>query len=197
MNERPIIFSASSIRALLYGRKSQTRRVVKPQPIAPFHSSSGAWVDMNEVRGITSMRCPYGEPGDIVNSRHRVGGTTLWVRETWHSSPHFDCLYRADFDAAQLKRLPKVAAHGGWRSPIHMPRAMSRITLRVTDVRVQRLQDITEADAVAEGVFACGTVLSGTTARECYRRMWESISGPGSWDENPWVWVIEFLRLSQ
>lgn len=169
MKERPILFSAPMVRAILDGRKTQTRRVVKLR--------NGQYMPPSEKADINGWRqmlrnCPYGQPGD-----------RLWVRET-----HFDAkrlnegriLYRADGDVSRF----------GWTPSIHMPRSASRITLEVTGVRVERLQDISEADAVAEGVVW----EQGQTAINVFETLWESINGAGSWDANPWVWVVEFKR---
>ena len=146
--ERPIIFSGPMIRAILEGRKTQTRRIVKPNCL--------------------SKLSPYGRTGD-----------RLWVRETWGHNPEGPgYVYRSDGDF-------DMKFHGDrWRPSIHMPRWASRITLEVTGVRVERLQDINEEDALAEGV------------EHAFRSLWESINGPGSWDANPWVWVVEFRRVS-
>lgn len=177
MKARPILFSAPMVRALLDGRKSQTRRVVKPRDYA--------WMD--EHQGLrepdNAERCPYGKPGD-----------RLWVRETWA-----DCggyfRYAATDDIHELRKK---------RSPIFMPRVASRITLEITDVRVERLQDISEADARAEGAKSMDIVSGRQTldpnSRQgsCvshYRTIWESINGIESWPLNPWVWVLVFRRL--
>lgn len=193
MKERPIIFSAQMVRAILEGRKTQTRRVIKPQPTVSEQRlrELSAWAEgftlSQQVNaafqsGCIDASCPYGRPGD-----------TLWVRETWWGE-------RQDFDAglrpAYAATDPKTEA--GWRSPIHMPRWASRITLEITGVRVERLQDISEADAEAEGVAEIGERLLGVTpCRARFFKLWESINGPGSWDANPWVWVVEFKRAAQ
>lgn len=212
MRERPIIFSAPMVRAILSGAKTQTRRIVDRltdfRRVNEFQRSRTPgfdfscrdshlrWHDMKaeEVLG----RCPFGEPGD-----------RLWVRETWGAWPHMlggfqreSLRYRADGEYQN--------EHGAWRwmSPIHMPRWASRLTLEITSVRVERLQDISEADALAEGIAQ--VVRDKLPVQQCgeydgidvdpvdlYRDIWESINGPGSWDANPWVWVIEFKKLEQ
>lgn len=177
MKERPIIFSAPMVRAILSGAKTQTRRVVKPIHMATV----GA-----EQFPILAI-CPYGRPGD-----------RLWVRETWK---HIEggAIYDASggtidaFDPETIYRADRPNRYGPWMSPIHMPRWASRITLEITDVRVERLQDISEDDAYAEGVKH--SEHGGITARDGFQRLWESINGAGSWDTNPWVWVIEFKKL--
>lgn len=184
--ERPILMSAPMVRAILAGTKTQTRRVVKAtrglidgcQDASTVH----AWVP----------RCPYGEPGD-----------RLWVREAfmhepadycWEASVSIPCrpattVYRADY--------PESMPGEGWKPSIHMPYALSRITLEITGVRVERLQDISEADALAEGCIGklAEDAPALDDARAEYRELWERINGPGSWDANPWVWVVEFKRV--
>lgn len=196
MRERPILFSSPMVRAILAGTKAQTRRVVKPQPEwsepatvwqhGDGHSGSGWYAHHSEYpeEGALHYRCPYGQPGD-----------RLWVRET-HIDLGACCLYRADANAEQERAL--VAPGQRWMPSIHMPRSLSRITLEVTGVRVERLQDISEADAQAEGAEPMALDDLGNTWRthkRGYQSLWESINGPGSWDANPWVWVIEFQRL--
>jgi len=205
MKERPILFSAPMVRALLNGSKTQTRRVVKPQPTY----SGGAWkcADGSAHQASRPSRsllasCPYGQPGD-----------RLWVRETFHVTkgaqrwPDGTILYRADHGVDIGGSYIDCA---NWKPSIFMPRAASRITLEVTGVRVERLNDISEADAVTEGVdmqqqvtmpFSqglewCTVTMLPRTAREAYMHLWESINGPGSWALNPWVWVVEFKRLT-
>lgn len=191
MKERPILFSAPMVRAILDGTKTQTRRVVKPQPPAkvssiylPFKQEPNNWQGFADSDGLIHWygRCPYGQPGD-----------RLWVREAWRWVCPDDpdtAIYRADGHAAS-----KLPPGFKWKPSIHMPWAASRITLEITAVRVERLQAISEADAEAEG---CCTPLRGHDddfARGCYRNLWEQINGVGSWTANPWVWVIEFKRV--
>lgn len=197
MKERPIIFSAPMVRAILDGRKTQTRRVINPQPTVSEQRlrELGAWADdltlSEQVNaafqaGCIDARCPYGRPGD-----------RLWVRETWQHTPTLAAdlqgpvMYRA-----HCEERPRPLA---WRSPIHMPRWASRITLEVTGVRVERLQEISEADARAEGCAGGHGAIPeyGYSASpvEHYGFLWEQINGPGSWSANPWVWVIEFARV--
>lgn len=191
MRERPILFSGPMVRALLAGTKTQTRRAIKPQPYVdemgnacwngwnygqdtsgrPLFKTLASPIPLSRMKRVL---CPYGQPGD-----------RLWVREAW-AALTTGFAYRAD----PIWNSPPAAR---WIPSIHMPRAASRITLEVTEVRVERLQDISEADAVAEGAFtdpAC-------PAYDAYRSLWESINGPGSWDANPWVWVVEFQRVGQ
>lgn len=208
MKERPILFSAPMVRAVLGGRKTQTRRVVKPQR-HPFGHMLKADEVAREVLGDTcAVRSPYGSPGD-----------RLVVRETWQYADWTDdgmpwIRYRADGETRLIEDTPKDwsdrltdtwaslsaadnyaidnrAADRRWRPAIHMPRWASRITPEVTGVRVERLQDISEVDCRAEGL---GDTVE--RAHHWYRALWEQINGPGSWDANPWVWVVEFKRLT-
>lgn len=178
MKERPILFSAPMVRALLTGTKTQTRRIAIPK------------------RSIEPMtdECPYGQPGD-----------RLWVREAWRvEGKHTDSYSPSciEINRAHFGRIDYEASitwnksmYGKLRPSIHMPRWASRITLEVTGVRVERLQDISEADARAEGISRADC--PDWHATTDYRALWESINGPGSWDANPWVWVVEFRRVPQ
>lgn len=205
MKERPILFSAPMVRAILDGRKTQTRRVVKPQPPSGFPFPQDAttggvtacwWTDRNIDADDLSwwpgydhqeaMKCPFGSPGDL-----------LWVRETWALNPDENPL-----DAGAIYRATDPGwddSESGlrWKPSIHMPRWASRITLEITSVRVERLNEITEEDAKAEGIphDKWSFPQSTTPMRTGFQVLWESINGPGSWDANPWVWVVEFKRL--
>ena len=195
MKERPILFSAPMVRALLEGRKTQTRRVVK-WPVWANSEDAGqqaalvrdrALAFYRDGRVIKVLRCQYGAPG-----------TQLWVREQFSYSygtgveDRSPCWYWADGQPD----------YGDWSRPvpsIHMPRWASRITLEVTGVRVERLQDISEEDCVAEGVSTLGRDVGRPapydSAKLAYPSLWQSIHGSGSWDANPWVWVIKFRRV--
>lgn len=209
MKERPILFTAPMVKAILGGRKTQTRRICKPQPdygIDMCHYSSTGFAYTAENGACTCKKAysPYGYPGDI-----------LYVRETWAVNKFFDefkpsqigpttqCHYFAggegsfDFDPDQI---------GKKRVSIHMPRWASRITLEVKGVRVERLQNISEHDVDSEGTphYAYGELdpMSQEPDREIvrrdeFRRLWESINGEGSWAANPWVWVVEFERIGR
>lgn len=204
MKERPILFSGPMVRAILDGTKTQTRRVITTKTNAflcyPAHrwtvrgSRLGGFVavDVPDCKDSTlfehvGFKCPYGQPGDL-----------LWVRETW--APHGESdlsykdrsgiYYRADDET-------NYTTDGAWRPSIHMPRWASRITLRITGVRVERVQDISEEDAQAEGVSAVHLADLGQTwktRREGFHLLWDSINAKRGygWDVNPWVWVIEF-----
>jgi hypothetical protein len=220
MKERPILFSAPMVRAILDGTKTQTRRAIKPQPESE-HSGEPYWFVGGyrawRIRGCTEptrsgshneIECPYGQPGDRLwvreNGWERPERTAKMMREgadTWKP-------YYFDADGLSWQDLEDFKAWRFKRRPsIHMPRRASRITLEITGVRVERLQDISEADSVAEGCtknhngyFWGGPHdVSGlkqmATAQKAYRDLWESINGPGSWEANPWVWVVSFKRL--
>lgn len=206
MKERPILFSAPMVRAILNGIKTQTRRVVK---LKPWHQieerDDGApwpWMYDGERDADHWLPCPYGQPGD-----------RLWVRETfcpiYPQDPHYNGGRPIEYDyRATYKHGDRLGDLIGvkkeWKPSIHMPRRASRITVEVTGVRVERLQDISADDAKAEGIseFIGGwwcehddaEQIAGMTPQEGYRHLWERINGPGSWDANPWVWVVEFKR---
>lgn len=199
MKERPILFSAPMVRAILEGRKTMTRRAIKPQPVG------NADVQFRVASAVTiaptgkQLLCPYGVPGD-----------RLWVRETW---ARFDddgtVVYRADANkpglASDFEMDRNVgAANTRWRPSIHMHRRASRITLEVAEVRVERLQDVSESDAITEGAPPSHPTIDVVSrelgypdfSRSWFAQLWESINGPGSWDANPWVWVVGFKRVT-
>lgn len=220
MKARPILFSGDMVRALLDGRKTMTRRIVKLPDgdvrnvqywSPPSGRSQDGWChpgvnyhlygNDGELVGNRVDRCPHGEPGDL-----------LYVKETF-SIP--DAPYdQKNADLLNYRATPG-AQPGKWRPSIHMPRWASRITLEITDVRVERLRDITRADAISEGVdwkkcpqhqtqeslhaqIAADRIgMAAHPVMEIdyvggFRRLWKSINGPESWDKNPWVWCIAF-----
>jgi hypothetical protein len=221
MKERPIIFSAPMVCAILEGRKTQTRRTLKYQPIDVRRVFMKPEINMSYVENahgveIPHWPCPYGKPGD-----------RLWVRETHEAyyvsrgetSYSAGVKYRADdekrlisIDALTYQKLNSTDSKG-WTPSIHMPRWASRINLEITGIRVERLQDISEQDAMAEGIenvggkFSCSPWRNyriskpGEMNMHCaspqrsYMTLWESINGAGSWNINPWVWVIEFKKI--
>jgi hypothetical protein len=182
MKITPILFSSEMIHALLNGRKTQTRRIVAAKHV-PFIENitqqffDGKWDD---------RPFPYGKPGDL-----------LYVRETIHNRPeHGNFYYAADntgvgeyvFNSLIEMRRERKGRSKKSINSIHMPRFASRLTLELTDVRVERLQDITTGDAWAEG---CPNSDIGAI-RDWFKPLWESINGAGSWKANPWVWVLGF-----
>lgn len=231
--ERPILFSGPMVRAILEGRKTQTRRVVKPQPriarYGPSHPTHpngvigrlpGAWgggdyhvwaarsdYDVPLMAGsewAIERYCPYGQPGD-----------RLWVKETFWQAARSAADQTGEYKhywgstVEYAEQRDKAGWHNGdqygkgWmvkRPSIHMARKFSRLTLEVVAVRVERLQAISDADAVAEGVDTrcdgeCGATPC-SMAVPAYHRLWDEINGAGSWDADPWVWVVEFRRLT-
>jgi len=189
MKEHPILFSGPMVRAILDGRKTQTRRVVNPQPkvVHDFYPD-GTLETERLFRNGGRIRCPYGVRGD-----------RLWVRETWadvsalrfaqHDFPN-GVSYKADCNADSLE----LAKHYGarWTPSIHMPRWASRITLEVVDLAVQPLQTISKQDAIAEGVSEWEDDPKGA-----FRALWDSINADRApWDSNPWVWAVTFRRVA-
>lgn len=228
MSEKPILLSGEMVRAILEGRKSMTRRVVKPQPpektgyvIANEDPGGLGALCISEFEGgefprwINPWRkCPYGKPGDV-----------LWVRETFkrpltdydstgnpddHGGPNDPCFgYRADMQYRCGAPIPDTIPHD-WKASIHMPRVAARLFLRVKSVRVERVQDIAETDALREG--ATGETMSHprAAARDClgllasyhksaFALLWDSLNAKRGfgWDVNPWVWVVEFERCEE
>ena len=183
MKERPILFKGEMVRAILDGRKTQTRRIMKPQPIEYDGMLMWKGLAWAAVTDPDQPESPYGIPGD-----------RLWVRETFaytdstiNDQPGY--VYRAtDPDWSEMEGFK-------WKPSIFMPRKASRITLEIVNVRVERLQNITEEDANAEGIPSRMSVQTLTPAVADYAALWESINGYGSWTMNPWVWVIEFKKL--
>lgn len=202
MKERPILMSAPMVRAILEGRKTQTRRIVKPQ----YEVNGGIWTSIktrgwmyqSRIENCESLLkvCPYGKIGDI-----------LWVKETWMPLT-VGYVYRAD--GIINENFPGTK----WHPSIFMPRVASRIKLEITNIRVERVQDISEEDAIAEGIeYLDNQLVDGEVdrcriyfhysdnelilldAKSSYQTLWESINGKDSWGKNPWVWVIEFKRI--
>lgn len=207
MAEKPIIFSTEMVQAILDGRKTMTRRVVKPQGITCYKGSYRKPCTQNYILNTAANSLYCGECGNIVEYSLEgkdycrtidcpyQPGDLLWVRETWAGLPPFHNLhpeieryiYKADGDATPLK----------WKSPRFMPKAAARIWLEVTSVRVERLQEITAEDIRSEGLTSMAVhCLDYEIAVVEYQLLWDSINakrGHG-WDTNPWVWVIEFER---
>lgn len=196
MKARPILFKPDMVRAILEGRKAQTRRAMKIQPPTEAHQiltvisstdrkkeGKSHWgvMDETKTRILKSdpryFSCPYGAPGDL-----------LWVRESWGIIDDNTVV-----TGAAAYRATDPMALDKWRPSIHMPRWASRLTLEITDVRVERLQDISEDDAECEGVTpATPPEQTGARHKPAFRHLWEDINGEESWSANPWVWVVEF-----
>lgn len=212
--------NGAMVRAVLDGSKTQTRRIMKPQPKpSPRRPGDFQW-PCNAFQSMVSVadtRAPgaHGMAGDACP--HGAHGDQLWVRETFgyvspdeHQRPHSECNieYRADLapDCTDRPGSWPVGECAGaperprWRPSIHMPRAASRILLEIVSVRVERLNDCSDADARAEGTPGGHGVIPSynynATPSEHYSHLWESINGAGSWASNPWVWVIVFKRVT-
>lgn len=225
IKEIPILFSGPMVRAILEGRKTVTRRVVKPQPSLPtthWWPSNGhgpQWMadGPSEATGGTRQtwgwkECPYGQPGD-----------RLWVRETYFAFGRWETRYSAkkgrdewhfvdmthdtgrqyQFEApvGQHVKISRGSVTPSWwkRPSIFIPRCASRILLEITNVRVERLNDISEDQALAEGVTFSPVKpqRQSTMGRDAFADLWASINGFESWEANPWVWVVEFKRIEQ
>ncbi|HBP5766344.1 hypothetical protein CJU20_09960 [Pseudomonas aeruginosa] len=228
--ERPILFNDQMVRAILEGRKTVTRRVMKPQPM-PSKSGGHNWPckvhqSMLHVErelqngegcwcGLAEAACPYGQPGDrlwvreawqgpLISDEEQAANQSWWKDMTKFQNPGH-CAYRASGDDNEYVD-PDGYFHCKWKPSIHMPRWASRILLEITAVRVERLQDISEEQALAEGVRgepcdhtrqACADIgCWGDTAKGAFGFLWESLNGEGSWAANPWVWVVEFKRVT-
>ena len=201
MKAHPIIFGTESVKAILEGRKTQTRRVIKPQPINAdywtFHQDTpfnGAFYPNTDNALPKLLKCPYGQVGD-----------RLWVKETWVTNPIFPLTKlrgKEDLPYIIYKADKTQWNDYKWRSSLFMPRWASRITLEITGLRVERLQEITEEDCLAEGIPERGTIFMHPTARgipliHAYANLWDSLNAKRGygWETNPWVWVIEFKIL--
>ncbi len=215
--EKPILFSTEMVQAILEGRKTQTRRVIKPQPEwkdrKGLCSQGWSWSDKNtklssypeadSFSEAISLCCPYGNVGDI-----------LWVRETWQETTwmtkedeNYGFIYRASENG---KDWEDNTEDWKWKPSIFMPKEACRIKLRIVNVRVERLQDISEEDAIKEGVESFYSENLGKKLFKEYgyknsytgfpdisfKSLWDSINyDKFPWHKNPWIWVLEFERL--
>lgn len=200
MKERPILFSAPMVRAILAGQKTQTRRIVKPQPDLVYGSIPARFTPDDQRLGRIGevIRCPFGQPGD----RLWVKETTLKVEDHGYEGPVYaeSDDGRACLSGGLAPSDDDITEVEPWeikkRPSIFMPRSMARIILEVVDVRIEKLHDISAADCIAEGAPGGHGAIPGyaynATPQEHYRHIWTSINGAASWEANPWVWVIEF-----
>jgi len=192
IKEIPMLFSTPMVQAIIEGRKTQTRREIKNRHFLAClqNPAENGLINLNNA-------CPYGEPNDLI-----------WVRETWgYDASGNDILFKATHNPECL--------WGSWKPSIHMPKKFARIWLEVVSIKVERLQDISEPDAIKEGIEPTATYDSGegvypgrfyknylphgymeVSARHSFQSLWQSINGLESWCANPWVWVVEFRVLS-
>jgi len=204
MKERPIIFNTESVRAILEGRKTQTRRVIKPQPegdrriVQLYEKDWWGFSPIEDWQTTIDIRCPYGKPGD-----------RLWVKEKHIIDVDRQCAILADgtevFKTGEVIEKFCNTNSINFRSPRFMPRWASRITLEITDVRVERIQDIDEHDILAEGIIPPRCV--GMFAEDEFLEIihdsfitwWDSMNAKCGYgyENNPWVWVIEFKKVKQ
>jgi hypothetical protein len=201
--ETPILFSGEMVRAILEGRKTQTRRVIKPQPESVCGDYAPEFIDDEFGWGIKNFhaggwrvrfKCPYGKPGDL-----------LWVRETWAHVT--DCGHYNHMHADNVKVLYGADGHiclDRWRPSIHMPKKFGRLWLEVVNVRVERVQEISNADVLGEGIRVKHDRRDGPSLRDRNESnqficLWDSLNAKRgfSWQSNPWVWVIEFRRFQK
>lgn len=203
--EHPILFSGPMVRAILEGCKTMTRRVIQPQPRV-VHGFNGAYLVTNQIfrDDRPGLLCPYGIPGDL-----------LWVRETFATRPLPDggeqVLFKEQFrnlwSALQLDQFIEERGLAKpdikWKPGMFLPRELSRLTLRVTGVKVERVQEITPDDACKEGVSMEGKLFPLINYEDKIRgrfiTLWDSINAKRgySWDSNPWVWVVSFERITE
>ena len=220
MKEHPILMQTDMVKAILDGRKTQIRRVIKPQPPSDAKPCTCTrvkhfYIDkvpsptdrLECTSDVMTIKCPYGQVGD-----------RLWVRETWQVDDwnypnHKEAVLKENLEfRADATTEEEYYNYLGWKSPLHLDKIFARIWLEITGVRVERLQEITEVDAIAEGVsynttneYAQMRVLSRgqanedtwPTPQESFRKLWDSLNAKRGygWEVNLWVWVIEFKRV--
>ena len=224
MNERGILMGAPMVRKLLTGEKTQTRRALRKQPDSHHWETLPGYelrrLEMVTIDGRISVKFVHSIPHNPnsddasgwVTCPYGVPGTKLWVRETWRADAKFDAMSPRDIppgsgvfceaNRGNWECGPYDGTPGKLRPSMFMPRWASRITLEVTDVRVERLHAISEDDDLAEGVtpsaggmWTAAQGQAGTSPRAAFALLWNSINGVGSWDANPWVWCLSFRRV--
>ena len=224
MKERPILFRAQMVRAILGGSKTQTRRIYKNRKHPDAGCDMAASELMREPQNVIDRICPYGQPGDRLWVKEsfcpvddREHGGEFWY--DYRATPRYEASHPAGWEND-----PHDECAMKWKPSIFMPKAACRIRLEITRVRVERLQDISEADSIAEGIsvwseserrgikwncpphgrhYGEGDNVEDAgfegdpvkDPREAYRGVWSAINGPGSWEANPWGWVVEFGRV--
>lgn len=215
MKERPILMNGAMVRAVLDESKTQTRRPIKPAPEMVEDKRIETWAGdpaaLLCLLQASKRSCPHGQPGDHLWVRETFVAFGRWEtrfsdkkkRDEWHFvDMTLELGLQYKFDGADLSKKRYAGAMPTWciRPSIFMPRAASRIHLEIVSVRVERLQDISDADIVAEGTPGGHGVIPSynyhATPSEHFSHLWESINGAGSWAANPWLWVIEFKRVA-
>lgn len=179
MQQRPIIFSTPMVQAILEGRKTMTRRIIKGNALDYINTHD----DHPYYTNNAAIMCPYGQIGDI-----------LWVRETFFN--HFADIYSYKADVESKYYKPKM----GWKPAIHMPKDACRLFLKITGIKVERLHEITEDDAQKEGAELLvwqGMSRDTISCRNGFISLWLEINGTESWNSNPWVWVISFKCIEK
>jgi len=204
MKETGIIMSGNHPKLILDGRKTMTRRVIKPQSdtlqfqqIINFENKAIAQFREVRFNNPIDIACPYGQVGD-----------RLWVRETWAAQfiyddysprdiPKDSVIFYKTHDRLKLEIAKEHRDLGKWRPSIHMPRWASRITLEITDIRVERVQEISDKDCITEGCPHALVMLPTVPMQEWYKHLWDSINAKRgySWEANPWVWIISFNSI--
>lgn len=200
MTEKPILFKSEMVRAILSGHKTQTRRIVKPQPpfsTIPYPHPEGYWMWQSTGKEQfflgDNFVCPFGKAGDV-----------LWVREAWAQTVSGDYIYAANHDPDH----PPMGLNGSWKPSIHMPKAACRLRLEVLSVWLERIQDISSEHAIAEGIeavefhdrvryksYGMPMMVFQDSPIDAFSHLWRSINGAESWDFNCWVWVVEFKKV--
>lgn len=208
MKEHPILYSTPMVLAKLEGRKTMTRRVVTRHN----STTTGNWSELVLEDAYVDHFGPLNylkAPQPIDGTRHRICprweiGDLLWGRESFRVDKYFNGLMEEGHITYKAGCLPALERFGKWKPSIHMPKIAARIWEEITNIKVERLQDITVEDCIAEGIkfdddsgyFFAGDVAMAGDPINCYENLWKSINGPDSWNINPWVWVVQTKVLS-